>query len=175
MKSYEIEQKYRLRQPAAMRRCLEALGAVCLRRGRESNEFWDRDGQLMRQRKILRLRRVGREAWLTLKGPRMRGHCTRRFELETGVRYAETRAILRVLGYRRVRGYVKRRETYRLASCSITLDALPGFGWFMEIEASRAEKIRRMACRLGLHDKDREERSYLMMLFEGQKKWGALR
>ena len=163
MKRYEIEQKYRVRDAAGMRKRLKALGARCVRQGKEWNEFWDRGKELSGQKKVLRLRRLGSKAWLTLKGRRIPGRYTRRLELETEVRYPETRAILRTLGYKKMRQYTKRREEYQLSSCLITLDFVSRFGWFLEIEASQSKAIQRMARLLKLGEKDREERSYLIL------------
>ena len=71
MRSFEIEQKYRLKNPAAVRNILRGLGAKKIRSGPESNELFDLEGMLKSRASVLRLRRHGKEArgLLTFKGP----------------------------------------------------------------------------------------------------------
>lgn len=149
-----------------MRRRLTELGARKLCAGNQRNEYLDRGDFLKSQRTILRLRRDSRGEFLTLKGPKLPGRYTKRIEYETPVRFDQTKSILAVLGFRPFRRYVKTREEYRLGKCLIALDHLPGRGhrWYLEIEGP-VKDIRNSAGRLGLTPQDREERSYLAILF----------
>jgi predicted adenylyl cyclase CyaB len=165
MPFFETEQKYRLKDPAKARKLLGKLGARKIASGLESNEFYDRDNFLKKQKVALRLRRFGRQpALLTLKGPRIRNKFTKRMEIETPIEYATAKAILGFLGCRIQRKYSKRRELYKIGAARVTVDFLEKFGWFLEIEG-QPQTIRSIEKKLGLARVDREEKSYLQMLF----------
>lgn len=168
MKSYETEQKFRIKDPSLFRHRLKALRARKIRSGKEYNEFLDLGGWLSRKKRILRLRRQGDHATLTLKGGKIRARYTKRLDLETVISFNSAKAILRDLGFRVVKRYAKKREEYRLSFCKVTLDYLPKFGWFSEIEGSPG-RIGRLSRKLGFRKEDREERSYLRMLFGWRK------
>ena len=162
---FEIEQKYRLKDPAKLRAILRKIGAKRVASGVEINEFYDKSDFFKKQKVALRLRRFGSgPATLTLKGPRLLSKFTKRMEIETPIEYAAAKAILRFLGCRRVRQYSKKRETYQFGKVFVVVDFLKKFGWFLEIEG-RAPEIWKIEKKLGLHARDREERSYLQMLF----------
>ncbi len=161
----EIEQKYRLKAPVKVRARLKAAGARKIAGGVEKNEFYDRRDFLKKQKVALRLRRFGRPpALLTLKGPRIKNNFTKRMEIETPIEYATAKAVLEFLGCRAVRKYSKRRELYSLGGAHVTLDFLKKFGWFLEIEGP-GRAIKEIEKKLGLTRADREERSYLQMMF----------
>lgn len=163
---FEIEQKYRLKGPARVRTILKKIGATRIASGVEANEFYDRDGFFRKQQFALRLRRFGRgPATLTLKGPRIKARFTKRVEIETSVDFAAAKAFLDLLGCRVWRRYSKKRELYKLGRTIVTVDFLKKFGWFLEIEGE-PRSIRKIQKELGLRDGDREERSYLQMLFQ---------
>lgn len=164
MKLFEIEQKYRIRDPKAVRTLFKKIGAKKIFGGSESNEFFDRNGILLKKKMALRLRRFGKYATLTLKGPRVRSRFTKRMEIEEKIDYGPLKAILLLSGFRVVKSYEKMRELYRLGQAIITLDFLRKFGWFLEIEG-RPQVITQFEKRLGLSHADREERSYLQMMF----------
>lgn len=161
----EIEQKYRISNPVFIRQRLLQVGARRIKSGSERNELFDLNNNLRKRKSLLRLRCWGkRDAWLTFKGPRLRGRFKRRLELETMVDYARAKLILQYLGFKVVARYEKRREAFKLSSCVVALDYLfPRHGWFLEIEGS-SRNIRRVAKRLGLQKVDQEERSYLELL-----------
>jgi predicted adenylyl cyclase CyaB len=141
------------------------MGAKRIASGLELNEFYDRGDFLKKQKVALRLRRFGKPpALLTLKGPRIRNKFTKRMEIETPIAYKTAKGILDFLGCRVVRKYSKRRELYRLGMVHVTVDFLKQFGWFLEIEG-RPQGIRKIEKKLGLTGADREERSYLQMMF----------
>lgn len=162
---FEIEQKYRVKNHAKIRTILKKIGARRIANGVETNEFYDRGNFFQKQKVALRLRRFGKHTTtLTLKGPRIRAGFTKRMEMEIPIEYATAKAILRFLGCRSVRQYSKKREIYRLGEVLVTVDFLKKFGWFLEIEGP-PQSIRKIEKKLGLQNKDREERSYLQMLF----------
>ncbi len=161
----EIEQKYRLKDPAKTRALLKKIGARKIASGVELNEFYDKGDFLKKQKVALRFRRFGKQpATLTLKGPRIRSRFTKRMEIETPMDPATAKAFLKFLGCRVCRRYSKRRELFKLGEAFVTLDFLKKFGWFLEIEA-QPQSIRNIERKLGLTRADREERSYLQMLF----------
>lgn len=165
-KNIEIEQKFKCRGPARIRAKLKAAGAKKVASGMEINDLYDKKNELARQKTILRLRKHSKqEATLTVKGPKIKDRFTKRFEAETAVNFKEMAEVLRALGYKKVRSYVKSRELYEVQGAHITLDCIGKFGWFCEIEGS-SQKISLWMKKLGLTSKDREERSYLEMLFQ---------
>ena len=164
MRSFEIEQKYRCENLTAIREKLVGFKARLINKGFEQNELWDLNGKLARKKSVLRLRRHGKVVELTFKGPRLKSKYSKRVELQSPVEYAPTKAILTALGYRISRKYSKKREVYQLAQLVVTLDSLPRLGSYVELEGS-VQDITRVASQLGFSEKDREERSYLAMLF----------
>jgi predicted adenylyl cyclase CyaB len=164
---FEIEQKYRLKDPAKVRAILKKIGAKRVANGVEKNEFYDRNGFFGKQKAVLRLRQFGQgRAMLTLKGPRLKKtRFTKRMEIETPVDLPAARALLKFLGCRVLRRYTKRRELYKLSKTIVTVDFLKKIGWFLEIEGE-PRLIRSIEKKLGLGEEDREEKSYLQMLFQ---------
>jgi len=101
--------------------------------GAEENLVYDREGQLLEKREILRLRR-DRSGWsLTFKGtPIFEDGVKVRSERETKVENGdEVHAILVGLGYEVVRRYEKKREEWRLGGVKVALDHTP-IGDFIE-------------------------------------------
>lgn len=165
MRSFEVEQKYRLKNPAVVRNILRGMGAKKIRSGPESNELFDLEGMLKSRASVLRLRRYGKEAQglLTFKGPCLKSRYKKRVEIETPVPWAKARALLRSVGFKIVRNYCKNREEFVLGKVHVTVDRLSEKGWFLEIEGAPA-RITGLQKKLGLSAKDREERTYLEIL-----------
>ena len=112
--------------------------------GAEENLVYDREGQLLENREILRLRR-DRSGWsLTFKGaPTFEDGVKVRSERETKVENGdEVHAILVGLGYAVVRRYEKKREEWQLGGVKVALDHTP-IGDFIEFEGSGATKVAR--------------------------------
>lgn len=165
-KNFEIECKYRISNPAAARKQIAKLKARLIHSGFEQNEFYDQKKSLLKRCYSLRLRlHPDGTGKLTLKGPRQKAAAaiSKRIEIETPVHFRDTRKLLLGLGYAKVFAYRKKRATYRLGNCEITLDQVPGLGHFMEIEAS-SRQIKMLEKKLGLKPEQAEERSYLQML-----------
>ena len=161
----EIEQKYRLKDPAKVRTLLKRIGAKKIAHGLETNQFYDKNGFFKKKKVALRLRRFGDgPAMLTLKGPRTRSKFTKRMEIETPIEYAIAKEMLKFFGCRPVRQYSKKREVYKLGKVVVTVDFLKKFGWFLEIEG-QPQAIRTVEKKLGFQIGDREEKSYLQMMF----------
>lgn len=146
----------------SVRNRLIELGAECEAEAScERNSIFDRNSEIYGAGKALRLRIDGRGARLTFKGrARWEGGIKVRQELETVVEDAGSmREILEALGYRRVNGYEKVREEWRLGEALIALDHTP-IGDFIEIEHSDPATV---AGEIGLDPKTSEGRSYLSL------------
>ncbi len=158
----EIEKKYRLTAGEAerLRARLEEVGAASGRGVEfEENTLYAGAG-LAPGVRILRLRRVGARAQLTLKERQPSADAIKhQREEEIEVSDAETTdAILRALGYRPALVYEKRRATWRIGGAEVVLDELP-FGTFVEIEGEEnaileAERL------LGLTEVEAEMATY---------------
>jgi adenylate cyclase class 2 len=149
----EIEVKFHLPSPETVRREIQALGVKSRGRVFEINYLHDdAAGTLQKRSQLLRLRQ-DREVRLTFKSkpsgeesdPRFK--VLREIEVVVGDLTAAA-AILDALGYRRCRVYEKWRETWRIDSVVLCLDALP-FGDFLEIEGP-SEEILAVAAKLGI-------------------------
>ncbi len=162
LKTYEVEQKYRVKNPAAFRRKIIALKARKISSGFEENAVYNLRKFGIREG-ILRLRRSGKKAKLTLKGPRLAGRFKKRVEIETEVDFTAMNLIFRALKWKPSCRYSKVREEYQKGSALIVLDFLKGHGWFAEIEAP-ARQIHLLERKLGLKISDREHRTYLQIL-----------
>ncbi len=147
-----------------MRVILRRLGASKIQSGKEYNELYDFNGRLRAKRSILRLRRWGKKALLTFKGPRLKSKYKKRLEIETSVDFKPARLLLKQLGFSILARYRKKREAYKWGRVIVTLDYLAGIGGFAEIEG-KPRSIEAAARKLGLSEKDREERSYLQILY----------
>ena len=158
----EREIKLPVSELDSVRRRLLELGAECeAEASRERNSIFDRNDEVYGAGKALRLRTDGRGARLTFKGPaRYEAGIKVRQELETVVEDATTmREILEALDYRRVNGYEKVREVWRLGAALIALDHTP-IGDFVEIEHSDPATVAR---EIGLDPEKAESRSYLSL------------
>jgi len=143
----EIEIKVRAGDLKVLRaRLLELGAAVHRKRYREANTLYDfRDGALYREKKALRLRTIGRKAYLTFKGtPQPSRRFKVREEFETAVGNGrQARLILKALGFVPVFSYEKRRTILKKGTLQICLDEFAD-GNFLEFEGDR-EKIVRIA------------------------------
>jgi adenylate cyclase class 2 len=111
--------------------------------------------------RLLRLRRFGGRATLTLKGEaRFSGGVKSRVEVETEIGNAEHGlGILAGLGFAPVRRYQKRRESYSLDRVIVALDETP-MGAFVELEG-QAEQLPAAAFALDLDPQAAAAGTYL--------------
>ena len=152
MEHLEIELKFYLSDPDALRARLPGLGAV--RTGRrifETNVRYDSDDDRLKKHGCLLRLRKDRDTILTFKSPPK--DPDPRFkvyrELETRLDDFNTMdAILEALGFKRRQAYEKWRETWQLEGADLCLDTMP-FGSFLEIEGP-PDTIPRIAGALGL-------------------------
>jgi len=187
---YEVEQKFRVADPAAIEAKLVGLAA----RFRDPIEQVDRYfahpcRDFVKTDEALRLRRVGDAVAVTWKGPRIDSAAKTRRELELGLaevpplpggprggqatldRWSE---LLTALGFRPVRDVVKRRRPARVlwhgTEVEVDLDTVAGLGDFVELELLAAQGevplattcIESLARELGCGEQER--RSYLELL-----------
>jgi pantoate--beta-alanine ligase len=176
----EIEQKYARADFAALERRLAELGARPGEEVAEADQYFNGpDRDFARTGEAFRLRRIGRDNFLTFKGPRAAHAVKTRTELEVplppGDEAAEQHAqLLRHLGYRPVTVVRKRRRSFHLVrggfAFTVCLDDVEEVGRFAEVEvmappeqteAARAA-LTGLARELGLSDV--EQRSYLSLL-----------
>jgi adenylate cyclase class 2 len=164
----ETEIKVRVDDLTALRTRLLAMGAVVAKeRHLEENALYDfRDRRLAGRSEALRVRRVGRKAFLTFKGaPEKSRRFKIRTEYETEVGNARDLVrILQSLGLAEAVRYEKYRTVLRKGSLTICLDETKA-GTFVEFEGER-EKIARMARSLDMPNKDWIQKSYLTLLRE---------
>jgi adenylate cyclase, class 2 len=148
----ELEVKFLVPNLEAPRATLQTLGAALVQpRVHEGNLRFDNpQGDLLRLRQVLRLRR-DTESRLTFKDSgQVRDGIHQRQELEFTVSDFDTaRDFLEALGYRVVWMYEKYRQVYALDPAVVTLDEMP-FGLFIEIEGPDGAHIHAAALQLGL-------------------------
>lgn len=165
--SIEIEKKFCLTttQRNRLPERLREIGANPRGAEFEENTLY-RGAALAVGSRILRLRRVGGRAILTLK-ERLPSAAPIKHqrEDETEIKDADAmHAILVGLGFMPVLVYEKRRETWLLGSVEIVLDELP-FGLFMEIEGNEDE-INDIEQRLGIEAIEPENLTYPQLAME---------
>jgi pantoate--beta-alanine ligase len=176
----EIEQKYARADFADLERRLAELGALPGEEGVEADQYFNGpDRDFARTGEAFRLRRVGRDNFLTYKGPRAAHAVKTRTELEIplppGDEAADQHArLLQHLGYRPVTVVRKRRRSFHLDRggfpFTVCLDEVEEVGRFAEVEVlaepEQTEAARTalttLAQELGLSEV--EQRSYLNLL-----------
>ena len=147
----EIEIKFPLRDRGDLVRRLEELGATRLYPETfEDNIVLDRRGELRTRGALLRVRKFGRYAIATYKGPAMFDSGVKsREEVQTGVESFELAIqLFDSLGFKPMFRYQKFREVWRVRDVEVVLDRTP-IGEFFEIEGP-IDTIRTIAAELGM-------------------------
>ncbi|MDQ6802404.1 MAG: class IV adenylate cyclase [Acidobacteriota bacterium] len=148
----EIEVKFPLTDRGALMRRLQEIGAHRLYPETfEDNIVLDRRGELRTKGALLRVRKFGKYAIATYKGPMsMEGGIKKREEVQTGVESFELAIeLLDALGFKPVFRYQKFREVWRVKEVEIVLDRTP-IGEYFEIEGA-IDVIRSVASDLGMN------------------------
>jgi len=179
----EIEIKFRLEEPEVLRERLRQLGAEPLGTVRERNWILDAaDASLRGCGCALRVRSEqpegagGGRVTLTYKGPRQPDASAPglkiREEIETAAE-DETAllAILSRLGFHPEVHYEKRRETWRLNKCLVTLDELPTLGWFAEVEGPDPAAVREVQDLVALGSAASVAESYAELTHRHGQPW----
>ena len=148
----EIEVKFTLRDRNELTRRLQEIGATRLYAETfEDNIVLDRRGELRTRGALLRVRKFGRYALATFKGPMsIEGGIKSREEVQTGVESFELAIqLFDSLGFKPVFRYQKFREVWRVREFEVVVDRTP-IGDFFEIEGP-VEVIRTVAAELGMN------------------------
>jgi adenylate cyclase class 2 len=166
----EIEMKFRLADPVAMRQRIVAAGGVAIDTVLEENTFFDTTDQRLRREDCgLRIRVKRRpagptQAILTYKGPRQPGELKIRQEEEIVVSSADAaRTILGALDFVPFLTFEKKRETFQLAGAEVVIDELPELGHFLEIEAPDEQTVQAVRQMIGLSDQPAQD-TYTAMI-----------
>jgi adenylate cyclase class 2 len=147
----EIEVKFPLRDREQLTRRLSDIGAEKLYAETfEDNIVLDRRGELRTKGALLRVRKFGKYAIATYKGPMsIDGGVKSREEVQTGVESFELAIeLFDSLGFKPVFRYQKYREVWRLRGAEVVIDRTP-IGDYFEIEGS-VDLIREIAGDLGM-------------------------
>lgn len=187
---YEVEVKFSVADPAALRRRLADLPARAGVPREQADRYYAhpcRDFAVTDE--ALRIRRDGERVAVTWKGPRIDTTTKTRREIELPLATAGEDAattlgrwdeLLAALGFRQVREVRKRRTPFHLdwhaAVVEVALDEVEGLGTFVELE-QQADAAGLAAARDRLADLARhldcgapERRSYLELLLAGDER-----
>src|SRR5437762_6417366 len=148
----EIEVKFALRdRNELIHKLTDAGGQRLYPETFEDNIVLDRRGELRTKGALLRVRKFGKYAIATYKGPMsMEGGIKKREEVQTGVESFELAIeLLDALGFKPVFCYQKFREVWRVKDVEIVLDRTP-IGEFFEIEGP-IDVIRSVSADLGMN------------------------
>ncbi|HKO54539.1 MAG TPA: class IV adenylate cyclase [Thermoanaerobaculia bacterium] len=157
----EIEVKFLLRDRNELTRKLQELGAQRLYPETfEDNIVLDRRGELRTRGSLLRVRKFGKYALATYKGPMaIEAGIKSREEVQTGVESFELAIqLFDSLGFKPVFRYQKFREVWRVHEAEVVIDRTP-IGDYFEIEGSM-EQIRTIAAELGMNMDQALRQSY---------------
>ena len=159
----EVEIKLEHRgSPGSARALIEACGYSEIEpRTLETDQLFDRSGELRASDRLLRLRRAGDRATVTYKGPGERARHKSREEIEFDVDDGEAfELVLTRLEYQPAFRYEKFRAKFGASGEPgiITLDETP-IGVFLELEGEPAW-IDRTAARLGYSEQEYVTASY---------------
>lgn len=149
--SQEIEVKFSLRDRNELVRKLHEIGGQRLYPETfEDNIVLDRRGELRTKGALLRVRKFGKYAIATYKGPMsIEGGVKSREEVQTGVESFELAIqLFDSLGFKPTFRYQKFREVWRVRDVEVVIDRTP-IGEYFEIEGA-LETIRTMAAELGM-------------------------
>ena len=135
---------------------------------REDNLVFDRGGEVAAKGCILRLRRDGKGARLTFKGPPRVDESGARVREERETRLEDPDAVERILehlGFEVATRYQKDREEWLVGGVTVCLDRTP-IGDFAEFEGEGSE---RLAERFGFPAEESEPRNYLKLYSDYRK------
>jgi adenylate cyclase class 2 len=180
--NYEVEQKFPIRDVAAIERKLAALGGVFAPAVEQVDRYFAHPARdFAKTDEALRIRRIGEENRITYKGPKIDSATKTRQEIELPLAPGREAAedftrLLESLGFRRVAEVRKRRRimhfTWSGFPMEAALDDVEHVGQFAELELAADEQtldaarecLASLAKELGLEQSER--RSYLEMLLE---------
>ncbi len=171
----EIEVKFPLRDRGDLIRKLHEIGGQRLYAETfEDNIVLDRRGELRTRGALLRVRKFGKYALATYKGPMsIEGGIKSREEVQTGVESFELAIqLLDALGFKPVFRYQKFREVWRVKDVEVVLDRTP-IGEYFEIEGPM-EVIRTVAGQLGMNMDQAIRQTYADLYRQARRTRGDL-
>ncbi|HUP61782.1 MAG TPA: class IV adenylate cyclase [Thermoanaerobaculia bacterium] len=171
----EIEIKFALRDRNALVRRLHDIGAQRLYPETfEDNIVLDRRGELRTKGAMLRVRKFGRYAIATYKGPvAFDGTVKTREEVQTGVESFELAIqLFDSLGFKPTFRYQKFREVWRVRDVEVVIDRTP-IGDYFEIEGAM-DVIRSLAEELGMSVETGIRHSYAELYRQHRRTRGEL-
>jgi adenylate cyclase class 2 len=171
----EIEIKFALRDRNALVRRLHEIGAQRLYPETfEDNIVLDRRGELRTKGAMLRVRKFGRYAIATYKGPvAFDGTVKTRDEVQTGVESFELAIqLFDSLGFKPTFRYQKFREVWRVREVEVVIDRTP-IGDYFEIEGAM-DVIRSLAEELGMNVENGIRQSYAELYRQHRRTRGDL-
>lgn len=146
----EIETKFKINNPAEVKKALKNLGARFVSRELEKDVYYKSPFPFFG---AIRLRRIGGKGLFTIKTEDAKSASSRykvRDEFEIEVDDARIFAnMLRRLKFKPIFRKEKMRESYRWHDVNISIDELPCLGFYVEIEAAK-KTIQKTARLLGL-------------------------
>jgi adenylate cyclase, class 2 len=182
---FEVEQKHRVDDRAALLAKLAERGVVLGEAAQQSDQYFAHPARdFAKTDEALRIRTVGNSSFVTYKGPKLDAVSKTRRELELplatsdaeGSQFAE---LLAALGFKPVTTVRKQRRTFHIAhegrDVEGALDEVDGVGSYVELELTADEAnldatkavIASLAAELRLGPSER--RSYLELLLAGRK------
>lgn len=165
----EIEAKARINRRKIKRKLLK-LGAKFLKKEEHEDIYFNHPSRDFAQTdEALRIRRTGKDFYLTYKGPKLDKLTKTREEHEVKISgFEEVREIFKKMKFREVAAIRKKREYYALENFIVALDEVEGLGSFIEVE-KKAERynpkeIIAFIKKLGVEESSLERRSYLELM-----------
>jgi adenylate cyclase, class 2 len=139
----EIEVKILEIDVDAVRKTLLDLGAKKILDDELSYEILDdREQNLFKEKKLLRVRKSKSEAHLCFKSKAKKGKLRQAEETEVKIdNYDDTIKILNELGFITKHKGKKHRESYKLDKARYEIDTMPGIPTFLEIEADNEDDL----------------------------------
>jgi predicted adenylyl cyclase CyaB len=160
----ERERKYRISEPDRSRLAalLDETAELERREVQDTVHFRDATGRL--DGLNLRVREIGTQRELTIKGPRLEAGRSKVREEHTVVVEGDLAPLLEALALHPTERYRKRTAIYRFSGALVSLDLVDDVGAFCEIEAHDDATIDQVATRLGLADDAIEPRGYARLV-----------
>ena len=153
----EIEIKFRLDNPDAIRDKIKKIGAKFIKKVFEENfRFDNAKNEIQSKNHLLRLRKDD-VVRLTFKDKRKYSQNINGRNLQVAEEieveisdFRKMKIILERLGFKIFSRYQKEREIWHYQNCEVLIDKLPYLGYFLEIEAP-AQDIEKLTELLGLN------------------------
>jgi adenylate cyclase class 2 len=183
----EVEMKFPVPSFQALERRLAECGAKEVAQRQDEDQYFNApDRDFARTDEAFRLRRIGKENFVTYKGPKQDLHTKTRPEIEVGLAPGAGPAqafhqIVTNLGYRPTAVVKKRRRVYHLERDGfpmvVCLDEVEELGTFAELEILAEEDrleaakavLLKTAADLGLTASERRSYLQLLLIARGKK------